>query len=44
MIGVYALALIDDLITEDEIVKLYDKKYLEKVLKFKDEYIKSLKA
>lgn len=41
MIGVYAYALIDNLITEEEIVRLYDKEYLKKVLEYKDEILKT---
>lgn len=41
MIGVYAYALIDDLITEEEIVRLYDKEYLKKVLEYKDGILKT---
>lgn len=42
MQGVYAYALIDNLITEKEIADLYNEEYLKEVLVLKDEILKSM--
>lgn len=42
MISVYALALIENLTTKEEIERVNGKKYLEEVLKRKDELLQEM--